>query len=289
MCRLFGLSGAPRRMSATFWLLDVSDSLAEQSRREPDGTGLGTFTEDGLPLVEKQPIAAYEDRAFAEEARHRESTTFLAHIRYASSGPARPENTHPFLQRGRMLAHNGVIGDLPVLERELGRHLSLVEGDTDSERFLALVTRYTERNGGDVGAGLTEAARWVAENLPVYALNVVLTTPTELWALRYPETHDLVVLERVVPPNGRRRHLDHASAAGTVRVRSDALAGCSSVVVASEPMDESPDWRSLAPGELLHVDDRLRTRRRTVLDSPPRHRLTLDDLGETAARSQRGR
>ncbi len=41
MCRLFGLSAAPRRVTATFWLLDAPDSLAAQSRREPDGVGLG--------------------------------------------------------------------------------------------------------------------------------------------------------------------------------------------------------------------------------------------------------
>ena len=54
MCRLFAMSSAPVRVRATFWLLDASDSLATQSRREPDGTGLGTFTESGEPLIEKQ-------------------------------------------------------------------------------------------------------------------------------------------------------------------------------------------------------------------------------------------
>ena len=56
--------------------------------------------------------------------------------------------------------------------------------------------------------------RWVAENLPVYAINLILTTPTELWALRYPDTHDLFLLRRGPGgPHGDRR-LDHASTAG---------------------------------------------------------------------------
>lgn len=63
-------------MRATFWLLEAPDSLAQQSRREPDGTGLGTFSADGAPLVEKQPLAAYADEQFAQEARERQSTTF---------------------------------------------------------------------------------------------------------------------------------------------------------------------------------------------------------------------
>ncbi|MBN9619721.1 MAG: hypothetical protein J0H43_08315, partial [Actinobacteria bacterium] len=30
-------------VTATFWLIDAPDNLAEQSRRNPDGTGIGVF------------------------------------------------------------------------------------------------------------------------------------------------------------------------------------------------------------------------------------------------------
>ncbi|GLZ37135.1 class II glutamine amidotransferase [Actinokineospora sp. NBRC 105648] len=268
--------------------MEAPDSLSEQSRREPDGTGLGTFTADGVPLVEKQPLAAYQDEEFAREAKERESTTFVAHIRYASTGAVDLRNTHPFEQRGRLFAHNGVIGGLPALEAELGDHRDLVLGDTDSERFFALITKHADGNGGDLGAAITAAARWVADSLPVFAINLVLTTPGELWALRYPDTHDLFVLERAPGGPHSGRHLEQASTAGRVRVRSGALAEHPAVVVASERMDEDPGWSPLRPGELLHVDDRLTTTRRLVLDEPPRHPLTLGQLGGAAA-SQAGR
>src|SRR5262245_37569471 len=141
MCRLFGMSSSPRRTRATFWLLDAPDSLSDQSRREPDGTGLGYYDADGAPQLRKAPIAAYEDRSFAEEARRVESTTFLAHIRFASTGKVELRNTHPFEQEGRLCAHNGVLEGLVELEAELGADLSMVKGDTDSERFFALITR----------------------------------------------------------------------------------------------------------------------------------------------------
>ncbi len=115
MCRLFGMSGGREPVRATFWLLEAPDSLAQQSRREPDGTGLGCFEEDGTPVVSKQPLAAYEDHEFACEAREVSSPTFIAHVRYASTGAVSPENTHPFEQRGRLFAHNGVIEDLERL------------------------------------------------------------------------------------------------------------------------------------------------------------------------------
>ncbi|MGH3843842.1 MAG: class II glutamine amidotransferase [Pseudonocardiaceae bacterium] len=280
MCRLFGLSGGSKRIGATFWLLEAPDSLAAQSRREPDGTGLGTFDANGAPRVDKAPIAAYQDQQFAQEAKERVSTTFIAHIRYASTGGLRPENTHPFPQRGRLFAHNGVITDLPRLEAELGDYLSLVAGDTDSERFFALITRHIDANGGDIGAGITSAARWVAANVPIYAINIIVTTPSDLFALRYPETHELLVLHRCAGGPHGHRHLDQASAAGRVRVRSGALAVAPAVVVASERMDEDPGWRSLTPGELLHVDGHLRVDSTIAVEHPPAHQLTLDDLGQ---------
>ncbi|MFQ6398008.1 class II glutamine amidotransferase [Nocardia sp. KC 131] len=288
MCHLFGLSAAPQRVRATFWLLDAPDSLSVQSRREPDGVGLGTFAADGVPLVEKQPIAAYQDVQFAREARERESMTFVAHIRYATTGGLQPRNTHPFEQHDRLFAHNGVLWGLDELDSELGDYLDLVHGDTDSERFFALITQRTDRHAGDVTAGITDAVGWIADRLPVYALNLVLTTATNLWALRYPDTHSLYVLERAAGGPQGTRHLDQAGRAG-IRTRSGHLGEFPAVVVASERTDEDPGWRALAPGELLHVNDHLRIKSSTVLDFAPRHPLSLAQLDSRAAAAQSGR
>lgn len=285
MCRLFGLSGGPRRVHATFWLLEAPDSLALQSHREPDGTGLGTFDAQERPVVSKQPLAAYEDREFACEAKAIESRTFVAHVRYASTGALRPQNTHPFEQHDRLFAHNGVIEDLGALERRLGDAMSLVAGDTDSERFFALITSEIDRTG-DVTEGIASAARWVAENLPVLAINLVLTSGSELWALRYPETHGLYVLERAAGGPDGSAHLHHASSRRRIKVHSADLATCPAVVIASERMDDDPGWRALASGELLHVDADLTVRSHRVLDRAPAHPLTLADLDPRARSSQ---
>jgi glutamine amidotransferase len=287
MCRLFGLSSAPLRTHATFWLLDAPDSLSRQSHRDPDGTGLGYFAADRVPHVDKAPLAAYHDRAFAEEAREVESTTFVAHVRFASTGSLDIRNTHPFEQDGRLFAHNGVIEGLDELDDHLGEDRSPVRGDTDSERLFALITRETRRHGGDVTAGIRQAAGWIAANLPVYALNLILITPRELWALRYPDTHDLYALER--PAGGRHggRHLDHSGSHGRMRIHSAHLADHPAVVVASERMDDNPHWRRMEPGELLHVEADLHVTHEVVLPDPPAHRLTLDDLRPDAATSQK--
>jgi predicted glutamine amidotransferase len=280
LCRLFGLSGGTRRVHATFWLLQAPDSLTEQSRRNPDGYGLGIFAEDGTPELDKAPVAAYEDAAFAAEARAACSGTFVAHVRFASVGAVAPENTHPFLRDGRFLAHNGHVGGLEALEGELGPdEMAAVRGATDSERVFALVLREAARHGGDVTEGLRAAARWIGAHLPLYALNLVVTSATELWALRYPDIHELWVLDRAcgTPFSGMR---------GTIRVASPELDSCDGVVVASEPMDDDPNWRLMEAGELVHVDAEGRLSASTGWIDPPVQPLSLAQLEPTAAAAQ---
>jgi predicted glutamine amidotransferase len=288
MCRLFGLVAGREPVKATFWLLEAPDSLANQSRRNPDGYGLATFDVNGQTdvQVEKRPVAAYEDEEFAREANQRESPLFLAHVRYASTGQRAMANTHPFEQEARAFAQNGHLEGLEALEDHLGVYRRLVRGDTDSERFFALVTKEIGMHDGDPGAGLAAAARWVAAELPLFALNCLIATATDMWALRYPDAHELLMLERAKGGPSGRRHFDAASESGRIRVRSGALAETPAVIFASERMDEDPGWRNLEPGELVRVDRDLRVTRRIAIDHPPAQQLRLEDLLPKAAASQ---
>lgn len=267
MCRLFGLTAGPARVSAAFWLLDAPDSLDAESRRNPDGTGIGWFDGDGRPRVEKQPDPAYDDPAFTQTARTATSRTFVAHVRLATTGAHTVDNTHPFLADGRLMAHNGGFGDLDAIDAELGDYRRLVHGDTDSERFLALITKRTDEHDGDVSAGITSAAGWIAANLPMYSLNLVLIEDGELWALRYPDQRALHVLARSPRPGGA----DDGWEASGSRLRVRATGATPTVVVASERLDDDPGWRMLAPGELLHVRPDLTVDSHVALPDPPAH------------------
>lgn len=276
MCRLFGLTAGTTRVSATFWLLDAPDSLRVQSHRNADGSGIGFFAADGGPVLDKQPEPAFADAEFSHEAKEAESATFVAHVRLATAGARTMANTHPFAMNDRIMAHNGGFGELPGIEPELGRYAGLVRGDTDSERYFALITRYTDEHGGDVAAGLTAAAGWIARHLPVLSLNVIVISRGELWALRYPDTHALHVLERGAGDSAvARSGLRVRSSTSSVRVPS--LTSAASVVVASERLDGEAGWRMLAPGELLHVRPDLRADSAVVLPDPPARRLVMNE------------
>ncbi len=268
MCRLFGLTAGNARVRATFWLLDAPDSLEVESHRNVDGSGIGFFDAAGAPVVDKQPEPAFRDEEFKHEAREAESSTFVAHVRWATAGGRTVLNTHPFVMNGRIMAHNGGFGELPRLEAQLGSYASLVLGDTDSERYFALITQQTDEHGGDVGAGIATAAAWIAAHLPVSALNTIVAAPGELWALRYPAQHALHILQR---PAGPGLHVRST----TSSVHVPALDDTAMVVVASEQMDGESGWRMLAPGELVHVRPDLSVLSRIAISQPPARLVPL--------------
>ncbi|MBT8161353.1 MULTISPECIES: class II glutamine amidotransferase [Arthrobacter] len=286
MCRMFGLHAGSDSVRATFWLLDAPDSLADQSKREPDGAGIGTFDTEGNPHVAKQPLAAWEDHAFAREARVLKSATFLAHVRYASTGAHTLVNTHPFEQDGRLFAHNGAFSGLGVLDRRLAEYgvSDLVLGQTDSERLFALITAEIRRSDGDVGKGVIKAVRWVAAHLPVLSLNFILTTATDLWAVRYPDTHELHLLKRPPANPDGEDPLDARSP--RIRAHSRDLSRSGHVLVATEPMDGNPGWHALDPGAFVHVGPDLEVEVTYPFPEAPARRLMLSDLSPSAAASQ---
>jgi predicted glutamine amidotransferase len=276
MCRLFGLTAGTTRVRATFWLLDAPDSLAAQSHRNVDGSGIGFFDPAGAPVLDKQPEPAFRDREFARAAQHAESSAFVAHVRMATAGGRTVANTHPFAMHGRIMAHNGGFGELARLEKQLGPYASLVAGDTDSERYFALITQQTDAHGGDVGAGIAAAARWIGANLPVSSLNIIVAAPGELWALRYPAQHALHILERPADLT------DYSAATPGLHVRSatssvhvPALQSAASVVVASERLDGEDGWRMLAEGELVHIRPDLSIETAVVITQPPARLVLL--------------
>ena len=283
MCRLFGMSGGQNEVQATFWLLDAPTSLVALSETQPDGVGLGTFHPDGSPWLYRKPVAANRSQTFIADAHEVSSRTFLAHIRHATAAEPTIENTHPFEQHGRLFAHNGVLGDLPALCERLGAHAGLLKGSTDSELYFTLMTKRIEEHDGDIAAGIAHAAREIAADFSLYSLNMLLTTPTDIWALRYPDTNELWILERSIAAlGGPDGGFDQRAASGITRVFSGQLSIRPATIIASQPMDTNPLWRLLEPGELIHVDQELRVSSTIAVPDPPASMLELTAKEEAA-------
>lgn len=270
-------------MRASHWLLDAPRSLRAQSHRMRHGAGLGWFSLGGEPVRDRAPLAAFENADFDMHARNIPSHTFVAHVRDASVGGLTVRNCHPFVMDDRLFAHNGVVKGLGTLAgwlTEVGR--ARITGETDSELVFAYVTAEIRRHG-DTTAGLVEAVQRIGAELPVFSLNLLIAESGRLWALRYPESNELWVLS---PDKGgvTRPPVPTTPGHASTSTTSTGDASLPAVIIASEPMDDRPGWRLLAPGELLVVEGLAETSHFPF--APLRHPVRRSELSLREAASQ---
>ena len=275
MCRLFALHAGDRDVAADFWLLDAPTSIAHQSERNADGYGMAALTSRQGMILIRNPVQASEDPAYRHVARRLDASEMLVHLRYASTGGVSLVNTHPFSQDGRLFAHNGVVGDLGRIEARLGVNRAMVMGDTDSERFFALITLAIREAQGDVRAGIIAAVSEVVAEYELYSLNFVLGDIGHIWAFRYPQHNPLHLHRRRQGGPSGAAALDESDAAGTLRLHSDDGAVAPLVVIASERISNEPGWEEVHPGELVHVGPDLEVDRETIVSGPPAHPMVL--------------
>ncbi len=267
MCRLYGFrSTVPRKVECE--LIQAQNALIRQSRRDErgkanaDGWGLATYR-NGEPEVVRQASPAYEDEQFRWQAARIHCTTVLAHVRHATVGEPRIENTHPFRYGRWLLAHNGHLAAFEALRPRLLEHMSAthraaIEGTTDSEHvfhfLLSLHERDPDRPLAEVmQAGLRQIMAWSEEADPTaeVALNLLWTNGADLLASRLNRTLWYVQRDRVHP----------CDVDGALHVEDDPGDDYRAVVIASERITRNEDWVEVPEGTILHVDADVRLHR----------------------------
>jgi len=94
------------------------------------------------------------------------------------------ENTHPWLYRGWVFAHNRSINRGAIRELLRGEYRGL-KGDTDSEAFFHLIVQESEHPGDPV-EGIKSAVEKIVNNrIGVTSLNFVASDGKKLYALQY--------------------------------------------------------------------------------------------------------
>ena len=106
MARLFGLIGNRPDLAARVLAFEA-DALRARSKGAPLGWGLG-FYQGGEVLMRRRPI---DDRAGDSTSRKLAPTcaptVVVGHVRSATVGALRTENTHPFRYRQWLFAQTG--------------------------------------------------------------------------------------------------------------------------------------------------------------------------------------
>jgi predicted glutamine amidotransferase len=136
MARLFGIIGNRPDLAARVLRLEA-DALRARSSGIPLGWGLG-FYQSGEVLMRRRPIDDRPELDIAQVAGDVRADLVLGHVRHATVGTLRTDNTHPFRYRQWLFAQTGTVTDFAEIRERLVSSLpeflrSGIRGDTDAE------------------------------------------------------------------------------------------------------------------------------------------------------------
>lgn len=153
MCRFLGFQSS-RPCEIHYSLHDAENALVKQSKKHPDGWGVGYYVDKELYLM-KSARAAFRDFNFPHLTKGIVSKTIICHVRQATMGAKKIENCHPFKFGNWMFAHHGNIRRFkkvkPLLLKEMPQKMKQhIQGLTDSEVAFHLFMTYLSQEVRDV-------------------------------------------------------------------------------------------------------------------------------------------
>jgi predicted glutamine amidotransferase len=151
MARMFGFIGNRPDLGALALSSNANVLTLRRAPNQPLGWGLG-FYQAGEVLLRRRPIDDREEIDLAEASEDVRSDVLLGHVRHASVGALRTENTHPFRYRSWLWAQTGTIGGFErlrarLLEAQPEFLRRNVRGETDSELFFYLFLSFLHDAG----------------------------------------------------------------------------------------------------------------------------------------------
>lgn len=136
MARLFGLIGNRADLAGRV-LASETSALSVQSRGGQLGWGIG-FYQGGEVLIRRRPIDDHASIDVAKAASDVRTDLLLGHVRSATVGSVRTENTHPFRYRQWLFAQTGTLPSFGAIRERLVASVpeflrSSIRGETDAE------------------------------------------------------------------------------------------------------------------------------------------------------------
>jgi predicted glutamine amidotransferase len=136
MARLFGLLGNRADLAGRALGFE-SDVLRVKARGQPLGWGVGFF-QSGEVLMRRRPIDDRDEIDMAKLCADVRADVVLGHVRSATVGTLRTENTHPFRYRQWLFAQTRTVGNFDAIRDRLMASVPEflrggIRGETDAE------------------------------------------------------------------------------------------------------------------------------------------------------------
>ncbi len=151
MARMFGFIGNRADLGARVLELHTAALNVRSEEGQTLGWGIG-FYQAGEVLLRRRPIDDRPLIEIAEATRGLRTDAMIGHVRRATVGALRTENTHPFRYRSWLFGQTGTIQGFERLRERLLESLPEflrrnVRGDTDSEIFFHLFLSFLHDSG----------------------------------------------------------------------------------------------------------------------------------------------
>ncbi|MFM6974977.1 MAG: class II glutamine amidotransferase [Agromyces sp.] len=205
MCRLLATAAAEPRTVADVLGPERPRVFQDMARVHDDGWGHAWLTPGKAVRVQRSAESGFDHSGLAGALTANASPAHLVHLRFATTGLACTiENTHPFIADGMAFAHNGSIAPLAELDDRLPMFIRpSLRGDTDSERYFALI-RAHRRAGAGLDTAVMSAVRTIRAFAPAASLNALLLTPTTLVAIHASQHASVPIAALEASANGFR-------------------------------------------------------------------------------------
>ncbi len=136
MARLFGLIGNRTDLAGRVLAFEA-DALRVRSRGGALGWGIG-FYQGGEVLMRRRPIDDHQAIEISKLAADVRADVVIGHVRNATVGALRTENTHPFRYRQWLFAQTGTLPSFDAIRERLVASVpeflrSSIRGETDAE------------------------------------------------------------------------------------------------------------------------------------------------------------
>lgn len=251
------------------YMANRSDRLADALHQEREviavtpkdqstGWGMG-FYQGGEVLYKKRRLLKGQDIDWVQAANGVRSDCVIIHVREATVGDFRSENTHPFRMRSWLCAHNGTIFRFQAMRDRLLENMPdfirrSIRGETDSEHFFHVILSFMHDAGqldrpsadeGEVLRAIRSAVHLIDQlgsevGAEKATLNVILTDGSTMYGIRRGAPMHYVVRDGVEEPLDRPSRVDRAGKPEAT-IRYVLLEGSNPVVTPSyrEVPDES--------------------------------------------------
>jgi glutamine amidotransferase len=216
-------------------VLRAPHSLLQQARaprfqasgnRNPDGFGVGWYDDRGIPHRYRTATPIWADSDFATRAASIRSRVVLAAVRLASPGaPVEETGNAPFVSDRWLFSLNGFVRDFhagtghQLRSRLTPARAAALEGVTDSEVVFGLVLDQLDA-GWPAPDALRRAVKTV-ESVAGGRLNLLLTDGEAVYATAW----------------------------------GNSLFVRAGTIVASEPLDDAPDWEPVPDRSLVELGE----------------------------------